>query len=281
MKQYLDLCKEALNGDIREHRNGKTIGVFGAMMKFDMRDGFPLVTTKKLAWRSAFAEMLGFLRGYDNAKDFAELGTNVWNANAEADYWVNNPQCQGNGDLGRIYGVQARGWRSPSPYGFPLDQLKMVIDDLSKGIDNRREIVTHWNPGEMDEMALPPCHMMYQFHLRGNHLDMSMYQRSADLPLGVPFNIAGYAWLLHVIARITGTVPGVFTHMIGDAHVYWNQRELLEEQISRITRSLPTLLIDVNLSTLEDFENKRCTIDNSFRISGYEHDEPIQFPFSV
>jgi thymidylate synthase len=223
--------------------------------------------------------MLGFLRGYDNAGLFRSLGCKVWDSNAnENTTWLSNPNRKRRDDLGRVYGVQARKWRSPYTFE-PIDQLKTVVDDLSHGIDNRREVVSHWNPGEMDRMALPPCHLLYQFGIDGHNLNLSMYQRSCDLPLGVPFNIAGYAWLLSVIARVAGLTPGTFTHFLHDVHVYVNQIPLLEEQIQRTPHKLPKLHIVPAIQRLEDLEawaNK-----DSFVLENYIHDEPIPYPFTV
>ncbi len=275
MKQYIDLCKKALKGTRKPNRTGvDTVGYFGDMCKYDLRDGFPLVTTKRLYYKQVFAEMLGFFRGYDNAADFRELGCNVWNANAnENKEWLANEYRCGEDHLGRIYGVQARTWNNE------LDQLRRVYDDLITGIDNRREIVTHWNPSESHRMALPPCHMFYQFNLDNGVLNMMMYQRSCDLPLGVPFNIAGYAWLLSVMAKITGHEAGVFTHMMGDIHVYVNQAELLEQQIQITPLSLPYLEISERVKTFEDVDD---IIDvNDFTIRNYHHYPAIKYPFSV
>lgn len=284
MKQYLELCRKALDGTMKPNRTGiPTVGYFGDMVKYNLRDGFPAVTTKKLAFRSAVAEMLGFLRGYSNARDFERLGCNVWTANAnENEQWLNNLYRRGDGDLGRIYGVQARNWASPSHRrGFTVrvDQLRSVYDDLCAGIDNRREIVTHWNPGELHEMALPPCHMFYQFNLDGDVLNMSMYQRSCDLPLGVPFNIAGYAWLLQVMARITGHKAGTFTHMMGDIHVYENQIELLKGQLMRDPYKLPHMDINPKIKTIEDLET--WVTPQDFILRYYQHHPAIKYPFAL
>jgi thymidylate synthase len=279
VKQYLNLCRLVLNEGLRkQNRTGvDTIGIQGAMMKFDLEDGFPAVTTKKLYWRSCFAEMLGFLRGYDSAQQFRALGCKVWDANAnENEQWLTSGARKGRDDLGRIYGVQARDWSGP--WG-KVDQLRQVVDDLSKGIDNRREIVTHWNPGELCEMALPPCHLLYQFGIQGHRLNLSMYQRSCDMPLGVPFNIAGYAWLLSVIARVAGLTPGTFTHFLHDVHVYVNQVPLLKEQIKRKPHKLPTLVMSPAIHTLEDLET--WVRPDHFELKKYKHHEVISYPFSV
>jgi len=278
MKEYLRVLENASNGTSKINRTGiNHIGYFGDMMTFDLSDGFPAVTTKKLAFKTVVAEMLGFLRGYDNAKDFRDLGCNVWNANAnDNESWLNNNNRVCHDDLGRIYGVQARDWRSADG---SVDQLQKVVNDLSNGVDDRREIVTHWNPGELNEMALPPCHMFYQFGLDNGVLNMNMYQRSADVPLGIPFNIAGYAWLLSVIAKITGNKVGTFKHMLGDVHVYENQLELVKEQLKRAPLKLPELLINEDIKTLNDLET--WVTPDDFSLKNYEHHEHIKYPFAV
>ena len=282
MRQYLDILEKAKNGLRKENRTDfDHYGYHGDMMKFNLADGFPAVTTKKLAFKSVVAEMLCFLRGYSNVNDFNKMGCKVWDANADADYWTNNPHCKGNGDLGRIYGVQARGWMPPRthPDSTGVDQLKKVYNHLKAGIDDRREIVTHWNPGELDKMALPPCHLLYQFGIQGRVLNLTMYQRSCDVPLGIPFNIAGYAWLLSVMAKITGLIPGTFTHMMHDIHVYENQFDLIDEQLSREPMKLPRLLINPDITCLEDLET--WVMPDDFTLDGYEHHQHIKYPFAV
>jgi len=297
MKQYLELCKKTMENGIRKtNRTGiDHIGYTGDMMKFDLSKGFPAVTTKKLAFKSVVAEMLGFLRGYDNAADFRALGCKVWDMNAnENQQWLNNENRKGEDDLGRIYGVQGRRYKKINVFKdtkvFPsggvttvetqeIDQLRMVYDDLRQGIDNRREIVTHWNPGEMDMMALPPCHMFYQFGIHGDKLNLSMYQRSCDVPLGIPFNIAGYTWLLSVMARITGHVPGEFTHFMHDIHIYENQMDDMHIQIAREPFRLPRMHMNPNIKTLEDLET--WTTPDDFRLLNYQHHEHIKYAFAV
>jgi len=339
MKQYLDLCKKLLAQT--KHKDNRTgiphVGYFGDMMKFDLADGFPAVTTKQLYWKQTFAEMLGFLRGYTSAADFRKLGCKVWDANAnENEAWLNNPHRKGEDDLGQIYGAMARNW--PSFHkgecyesGEQLirevhfDQLRKVYYDLRQGIDDRREIITHWNPSELHKMALPPCHLLYKFGLEPldlserynvllstvadetirhqaetamfmqdvsqlrsildtaaipvNKLHLSMYQRSCDVPLGIPFNIAGYAWLLSVMAHITNTAPGIFTHFMDDIHYYINQEPGLVEQILRDPMPLPKLWINPDIKTLEDLETW-VTVDD-FKLEGYVHHPAINFPFAV
>jgi len=286
MRQYLSLCQEVLaNGVLKKNRTGTdTVGIIGAFRRYDLAGGLPVVTTKKLAWKSAVAEMLGFLRGYDNAADFRALGCSVWDANAnENTQWLENPNRKGTDDLGRIYGVQAREWLLDAPRvgtsDNTVDQLRMVYEDLKAGRDNRREIVTHWNPGEMDQMSLPPCHLLYQFGIQGDRLCLSMYQRSCDVPLGIPFNIAGYAWLLSVMARITGFKPGVFNHYMHDVHIYVNQIPGITKQLERKPGPLPRLVIDADIQTLDDLETW-VTPDN-FDLLDYEPYPAIKFPFSV
>ena len=211
--------------------------------------------------------MIGFRRGYDNASDFRKLGCNIWDANAnENDDWLNNPNRQGTDDLGRIYGVQARDWIGPSG---SIDQLKNIVQDLSKGIDNRREIVTHWNPGEMDQMALPSCHLLYQFGIQGGRLNLSMYQRSCDFFLGVPFNIVGYSWLLHVVARITGLRPGIFTHFMHDCHLYVDHLDGAKEMLMRDEKRLPRMVINPAVVDRNYLENM-ATVDD-FVLNVYEY----------
>jgi thymidylate synthase len=223
-------------------------------------------------------ELLGFIRGYDNAKDFRKLNCNFWNANAnESIDWINNPNRKGTDDLGRIYGVQARNWISPS--GEIIDQLKIIIDKLENNIDDRRLIVTHWNPGELDEMALPPCHDFYQFHLINNKLNLSMYQRSNDVPLGIPMNIASYSLLLLLMSRITNHLPGKFTHFMGDTHIYEDQYDLIKEQILRQSFNPPKIKINENIKNLNDLET--WVTVNDFELINYQHHPEIKFPFAA
>ena len=191
MQNYLDVCQKIIDtGVVKSNRTGiNTIGIIGETLKFDMDDGFPVVTTKEFAFRSCIAEFLSIFRGYDNAADFRRMGTKVWDANANQNkQWLANPNRKGADDLGRIYGVQARRWDAKT---HTIDQLEMAINDLQQGIDNRREIVSMWNPGEMDQMSLPPCHLLYQFSIQDGRLCITVFQRSADFPLGVPFDLVG------------------------------------------------------------------------------------------
>jgi len=286
VRQYLELCEKALSGSIKSNRTGvDTIGYIGDYARYNLLEGFPVVTTKKLPFKKVVGEMLGFLRGYDNASDFRALGCDVWDANAnENKQWLESPQRRGTDDLGRIYGVQARDWRytiidKGNIISRGADQLANVVNDLGKGIDNRREIVTHWNPGQLSEMALPPCHVLYQFGILEGKLHLSMYQRSCDLPLGVPFNIAGYAWLLSVIAHITKLEVGGFNHFMHDIHIYTNQVYLMHVQLGRTPKPLPRLWIDPRIETLKDLET--WVTSEHFELQGYEHDDAINYPFAV
>lgn len=292
MQQYLDVCRKAVEFGLRKKNRTDYdhIGYHGDMMKFDLADGFPAVTTKKLNIERPIGEMLGFLRGYTNAAEFRALGCTVWDANAnENKAWLNNPHRIGIDDLGPIYGHPARKfgakWISTGDNAYVghwdggVDQLHKVYTDLKAGIDDRREIVTHWNPSDLHKMALPPCHLLYQFGIQGEYLNLSMYQRSCDLPLGVPFNIAGYAWLLSVMAHITDHKVGVFTHFMHDIHIYENQMELMKIQLTRKPLELPTLWINPKIKTLEDLETWVTPTD--FHLEGYDHHPFIKYPFAV
>jgi thymidylate synthase len=261
-------------------RTGKScLTVTGEKSVYDMRQGgFPALTTKKLYFKQMIAELLGFIRGVDNAADFRSLGCNFWDANAnESKHWVENVNRDGHDDLGRIYGVQGRDWTNR--HGEKFDQLKIIVDKLDEGIDDRRLIMNYWNPGELDEMALPPCHAFYQFHLMDNQLDLTMYQRSNDVPLGVPMNIASEALLLMLVAQITGHQVGKFTHMMGDVHIYEDQLDLLSHQTRLDPFMPPQMMINPDIKTLEDLETWVTTDD--FELVNYEHHPAIQFPFSA
>lgn len=289
-QEYLNLCKNILDDGYMEYneRTGKNcLKIHGAMMKFDLSEGmFPLLTLRKMHTKGIFSELLGFIRGYDNASQFRNIGCNLWNANAnKSKHWLENPNRIGKDHLGRIYGVQARDWQSYDILNSgnkiqvnSTDQLKIVVDKLTNNIDDRRLIVTHWNPGELNKMALPPCHMFYQFGLRGDVLDLAMYQRSADVPLGVPSNIASYALLLLLVARITNKKPGIFTHMLFNCHFYEDQIDKVKELVQRPMFNAPQIQIDENIKSLIDLETW-VTTDN-FKLIDYKHGAPIEFPFS-
>jgi thymidylate synthase len=233
MRQYLDLMERVLaEGAEKRDRTGTgTLSIFGQQMRFDLADGFPLVTTKKLHVKSIIYELLWFLRGDTNVKYLNEHGVSIWNEWADA-----------NGDLGPVYGKQWRSW--PAPDGTTIDQIANVVAEIRRNPFSRRLIVTAWNPAQVDKMALPPCHCLFQFNVADGALSCQLYQRSADVFLGVPFNIASYALLTLVVAQVTGYRPGAFIHSIGDAHLYLNHLEQAQLQLSRSPRPLPTLRLD-------------------------------------
>jgi thymidylate synthase len=233
MRQYLELMERVLaEGVEKRDRTGTgTLSIFGHQMRFDLADGFPLVTTKKLHVKSIIYELLWFLRGDTNVKYLNEHGVSIWNEWADA-----------NGDLGPVYGKQWRSW--PAPDGTTIDQIANVVAEIRRNPFSRRLIVTAWNPAQVDKMALPPCHCLFQFNVADGALSCQLYQRSADVFLGVPFNIASYALLTLVVAQVTGYKPGAFIHSIGDAHLYLNHLEQAQLQLSRSPRPLPTLRLD-------------------------------------
>jgi thymidylate synthase len=251
MRQYLDLLQHILdNGQKREDRTGTgTISTFGYQMRFPLAKGFPLVTTKKVHLRSIIYELLWFLRGETNIHYLKENHVSIW------DEWADE-----NGELGPIYGKQ---WRSfPRPDGTTVDQISWVIDEIKRNPTSRRLVVTAWNPGELDKMALPPCHLLFQFYISNGKLSCQLYQRSADTFLGVPFNIASYSLLTHMIAQVTGLGVGDFVHTIGDAHIYLNHIDQVHEQLSRKPFPLPTLTLNPAVDSIFDFTFEDITIDN-------------------
>lgn len=252
MKQYLDALEYILeNGDDRLDRTGVgTKAVFGMQMRYDMDDGFPAVTTKKLFFKGVKGELLWFISGSNDNKQLNKLGVHIWDGNAEADYW--KPKARFDGDLGRVYGVQWRSWRNPD--GEEIDQLANAITKINTDPTNRRIIVSAWNPGELDQMALPPCHVFYQFFVADGKLSLQMYQRSCDMFLGVPFNIASYALLLHMVAQVTGLKPGEFIHTLGDAHIYKNHFEQVKEQLSRKPYLRPELWLNPEVNKIDGFK---------------------------
>ena len=242
MQQYLDLMRHVLeHGTRKEDRTGTgTLSVFGHQMRFDLRQGFPLLTTKKLHLRSIIHELLWFLKGETNVKYLHDNKVTIW------DEWANE-----DGDLGPIYGYQWRSW--PACDGRHIDQIQQAIDQIKNNPDSRRIIVSAWNVGEIDKMALPPCHAFFQFYVADGHLSCQLYQRSADIFLGVPFNIASYALLLMMMAQVTGLKAGDFVHTLGDAHLYSNHLEQTREQLSRTPRTLPTMHLNPARTAIEDF----------------------------
>ncbi len=230
MQQYLDLLDHVLRTGVKKSdRTGTgTLSVFGHQMRFDLAAGFPLLTTKKLHLKSIVVELLWFLRGDTNIAYLKENGVSIW------DEWADE-----NGDLGPVYGYQWRSW--PAPNGHKVDQIAKLIAAIKSNPDSRRHIVTAWNPGEVDQMALPPCHCLFQFYVADGKLSCQLYQRSADIFLGVPFNIASYALLTLMVAQVTGLKPGEFIHTLGDAHIYSNHLEQAHIQLGREPRALPVM----------------------------------------
>ncbi len=262
MKIYLDQLTQILETGVRRgDRTGVgTLSCFGLSARYNMADGFPAVTTKKLAWKVMSSELLWFISGSNNINDLKQIYKNnkIWDANYK-DYLRRTGQDANDGNMGRVYGVQWRSWRTVD--GRKIDQLQEAIDTIRNNPDSRRIIVNAWNPGEADadQVALPPCHSFFQFYVAGGKLSLHMYQRSADMFLGVPFNIASYSLLLHMIAKITNLVPGEFVHTIGDAHIYLDAIEQVKTQIARKPLPLPTLKIsdreykNIDSFKMEDF----------------------------
>jgi thymidylate synthase len=283
MQQYLELCERVVNEGtwVENKRTGKRcLTVINADLEYDVSEGeLPVLTTKKVFWKAAIAEMLGYLRGYTSAAEFRSIGCNTWNANANDNPdWLANPFRKGEDDMGRCYGAQGRDWRNPE--NERVDQLQNVYNDLRQGIDNRCEIMTFMNPGERDRACLNSCMHTHTFSLLDGHLYLTSYQRSDDLPLGHGFNQVQVGWLLMVMAQITGLKPAKAFHKIVNAHVYEDQLELLREvQIKRKPYPLPTLTINPKIKTLEDLETW-VTVDD-FELVGYEHHPGIKYEFSV
>ncbi|WP_028299729.1 thymidylate synthase [Oceanospirillum beijerinckii] len=283
MQQYLELCRRIIEqGEwVENERTGKRcLTVINADLEYDVENNrFPLVTTRKSYWKAAIAEMLGYLRGYDNAAQFRMLGCNTWNANAnENEAWLNNPYRKGEDDMGRVYGVQGRSWATTD--GKHIDQLRKVVNNLSQGIDDRGEIVTFYNPGEFHMGCLRPCMHTHQFSLLGGKLYLNSIQRSADVPLGVNFNQCQVFVLLALMAQITGHKPGRAYHKLINAHIYEDQLELVRDvQLKREPFPSPQLKINPDIKSLEDLETW-VTLDD-FELEGYQHHDAIQYPFSV
>jgi thymidylate synthase len=264
MKQYLDLLDHVLaHGIQKQDRTGiGTISVFGYQMRFDLRDSFPLMTTKKLHLRSIIHELLWFLMGDTNVKYLNENRVSIWNE------WADEK-----GNLGHIYGYQWRSW--PTPEGGHVDQISQVVESIKNNPNSRRHIVSAWNVGELDKMALPPCHLMFQFYVANGELSCQMYQRSCDIFLGVPFNIASYALLTLMMAKATGLKPGEFVHTLGDAHIYLNHLDQVKLQLSREPLPLPKMMLNPRVNGIFDF-----TFDD-FELSGYESHPHIKGAIAV
>lgn len=283
MHQYLKLCQRIVDQGVwvENKRTGKKcLTVINADMTYDVgANEFPIITTRKSYWKAAIAELLGYLRGYDNAADFRALGTKSWDANANhnAD-WLANPVRKGEDDMGRVYGVQGRAWRKPD--GSTLDQLAKIVSNLAQGQDDRGEILTFYNPGEFELGCLRPCMHTHNFSLLGDTLYLTSYQRSCDVPLGLNFNQIQVFTLLALVARITGKTPGLAYHKIVNAHIYEDQLELMRSvQLKRDPFPPPRLHINPDIKTLKDIETW-VTLDD-FSVEGYRHHDPIEYPFSV
>lgn len=264
MRQYLDLLQYVLDhGQKKEDRTGTgTLSVFGYQMRFDLQEGFPLLTTKKLHTKSIFHELIWFLKGETNIKYLKDNGVSIWDEWADAD-----------GNLGPVYGAQWRKWQGMD--GNTYDQITQVIDQIRTKPDSRRLIVSAWNVPFIEKMALPPCHCLFQFYVANGELSCQLYQRSADIFLGVPFNIASYALLTHMIAQVTGLKPGTFVHTLGDAHLYLNHREQAQLQLTREPKALPVLTLNPERRSIFDFRFEDITI------SGYDPDPAIKAPIAV
>ncbi len=265
MKAYHDLLRHVLDhGCFKADRTGTgTYSVFGAQARFPLSHGFPLVTTKKVHFKSVVYELLWFLRGDTNVRWLQQHGVSIW------DEWA-DPQT---GDLGRVYGAQWRDWRTVD--GRSIDQLEQVVREIRDNPDSRRLIVTAWNPGEVERMALPPCHALFQFYVLEGKLSCQLYQRSADIFLGVPFNIASYALLTHMVAQATGLAPGDFIHSFGDLHLYANHVEQAKLQLGREPRPLPRLVLDPSVRDLREFQFEHV------RLEGYDPHPAIKAPVAV
>lgn len=264
MKQYLDLCKAVLaNGNEKTDRTGTgTISTFGYQMRFDLKEGFPVITTKKLHLRSIIHELLWFLKGDTNIKYLQDNSVRIWNE------WADE-----HGELGPVYGKQWRSWEGAN--GKTVDQISEVIDQIKNNPDSRRLIVNAWNVAEIDDMALAPCHCLFQFYVNEGKLSCQLYQRSADIFLGVPFNIASYALLTMMVAQVTDLEPGEFVHTLGDAHIYLNHLDQVKLQLTRDERKLPTMKLNPDVKSIFDF-----TIDD-FELVGYDPHPHIKGVVSV
>ena len=264
MKQYLDLLREIRdNGVTKTDRTGVgTKSIFGHQMRFNLQDGFPLLTTKKVFLKGIIYELLWFLKGDTNIKFLTDHNVHIW------DEWADE-----NGDLGYVYGKQWRSWEATD--GRVIDQISQVVDLIKNHPNSRRILVTAWNPAEIDKMALPPCHCLFQFYVADGKLSCQLYQRSADTFLGVPFNIASYALLTMMLAQVCGLEPGEFIHTTGDTHIYLNHLEQVNEQLSREPRPLPKMIINPDVKSIFDFKYE------DFKLEGYDPYPAIKAPVAV
>jgi thymidylate synthase len=293
VRQYLDLLRKALDTGVdRDDRTGTgTRAIFGEVMRFRMSDGFPAVTTKRLAFRSVLAELLWFIAGSSDVNELHALGVRIWDGNAYAPYWT--PKARFDGDAGRNYGQQWRDWIAPN--GDRVDQLRDVIAAIGTDPPSRRHIVTAWNPGELDQTSLPACHAFFQFFVADGKLSVMMYQRSCDLFLGVPFNMAQYAVLLHLVAQFTGLVPDEFVHVLADAHIYRDHMDAARQQLERTPFPSPRLALDPRLRSLDDVvaryreiveraragEKPGPLLDSIARMEQYQFHPPIEAKMAV
>lgn len=267
MKIYNDVLQQIMSlGKDREGRNGWTRGLFAMQMRFDLQEGFPAVTTKRLAFEQVKAELLWFISGSSDNKELNKIGCHIWDANAEADYW--KPKARFDGDLGRIYGVQWRHWQKQG--GAYVDQLADVIKRIKETPNDRRHVVIAWNPGELDEMALPPCHMMFQFYVSNGRLSCHMVQRSCDMFLGVPFNIASYALLTHMIAQVCDLNVGELILTLNDAHIYHEHFKAVSEQVWRKPFTLPKLKLNPEIKDIDHFQM------GDIKLEDYQHHPSIK-----
>jgi len=287
MQSYLDLLRKIKDTGIdSSDRTGTgTRSLFGEQLRFNLTAGFPAVTTKKLAWKPVVSELLWFIEGSGDERRLAEIlhgtrdtsKTTIWTANAEASYW--KPRARFDGDLGRVYGVQWRDWRTPSFNGTNStashDQLISLIENIKKDPNGRRHILTAWNPGELDQMALPPCHMMAQFYVRNGELSCHLYMRSNDIFLGCPFNIASYALFTHMIAQVCGLIAKELIITLGDAHLYHNHLNAATEQLSRDPKILPNLWLNPVITDITKFTMDDC------KLIGYDHHSTIKADMAV
>jgi thymidylate synthase len=282
MNNYLELLAEIMaKGEDRPGRNGGTRSLFVRELRFKMNDGYPAVTTKKLAFRSMAAELFWFMSGESDNRILQKLDCKIWNANSKTPYWL--PKAKYEGDLGRIYGVQWRHWRRTD--GSEVDQLGDVVKRIKNDPYSRRLLVSAWNPGELEEMALEPCHVLYQFYVARGKLSLHMNQRSCDIVLGVPFNIASYALLLHLVAQMTNLEPDELILTLGDTHIYHNHFDAVGEQLSRKPFPLPTLWVNPEIHHLHDVKVTDIKSPNDIlslvRLDDYKHHPAIKAEMSA